>query len=1368
LAAITGLAFTPAAAQTAHLSAALTILPASGLTNPYAAAVDASGKVYIADTGNSRIVIETPQIYGGYTQSTLATATPLNGPQSVAVDASGSVYIADTQNHRVLKETPSINPVTGISTYAESTVANLAADGLELPTAVAVDKYLNVYIASFGNDAALKMSLNSSGFYGAQILSLNQLQSVYGIAVDANLNVYLADYNAGIVFELPWTGSAYGSLTGFQIQLNHPTALAVDANQTVYVADSGNNRIIEDIHTSGASFNGYSYLTGLSNPLGVAVDPKGNLYFANTGLDEIVKVSKAGANFGPLGVSNTPIYAELYFTFDTGGSGVTPVVLTQGSAILDFTDSDAGTCTTNGASHVYSAGDSCSVIVSFKPLFAGTRYGAALLQNSSNASIATGPLQGTGLAPLITFPAPNLSQVALSGVYNAPAGLAVDSSGNIYLADTGDGQIEEILAKGGYATVNDLGNGYFAPAGVAVDGSGNVFVADTSHGLIKEILAVNGSIPATSPSINTLASITAPYDLAVDGGGNIFVVSSGGLSEILAVNGVIPASPTILPIGSGFNAPYGVALDGSGDVFVADTFNHAVKEVVAVNGSIPASPAIIPLGSNFNQPWSLALDPSGNIYVADNGNSAVYEITAASNYVTVNTLGSGFTGPAGVAVDISGNVYVADDIGQTFTGGNIYRLGFANAPTLNFPNTVVNFASSPQTVIVANIGNQPLIFSSFQYPGDFPEYPGISSDCSTSAQLPSGDSCTLTIDFAPLQATSQIAQVMLADNSFTSSQVVAVNGTGVSSFSQTITFPAITGSQDAKTSFNLSATASSGLTVAFASASPTICTVSGTTATLLIPGACVIHATQAGNAEYSAAPMVAVAFAVSKATQTITFPTVTGTHNALTSLNLAATASSGLAVVFTSATTSVCTISATTATLLQQGTCIVKANQAGSTLYTYAPTVQQSIVVHLVPQTISFPVPAGEQYALTPVQLTATASSGLPITYASITPDFCTVSGSIATPLKQGSCFVHASQAGSNVYSVSPLVTQFFGIHLALQTITFPAITATQYVLGSTPLSATASSGLTVAFASATPAVCTVSGTTATLKTTGDCVIHATQAGNKTVYAIAQLVSQSIIVHAIPQTITFPAITGTHNVNTTVPLSATASSGGAVSFATASPTICTVSATTATLLAAGPCVIHATQAGTAIYAAAPMVAVAFAVAKGSQTISFPAIPTSPQPTATQSLALSATATSSLVVSFASTTPTVCSVSGTAASLLIAGTCTLQATQAGNANWVAAPLVQQSFLVFLAPQTINPFQTVTSYAVGNVLYMDGALSATSGLPVSLSSTTNSICTVSGTVVTFVAPGTCVLNANQAGNATYAAAPMLPGTITVTAN
>ena len=117
-----------------------------------------------------------------------------------------------------------------------------------------------------------------------------------------------------------------------------------------------------------------------------------------------------------------------------------------------------------------------------------------------------------------------------------------------------------------------------------------------------------------------------------------------------------------------------------------------------------------------------------------------------------------------------------------------------------------------------------------------------------------------------------------------------------------------------------------------------------------------------------------------------------------------------------------------------------------------------------------------------------------------------------------------------------------------------------------------------------------MSGTTASLlKATGDCVIHATQAGNKTVYSVAPLVSQSFIVHGNSQTITFPAIAA-QTVGATVPLTATASSGLAVSYTSVTTAVCTVSGSTATMVSAGACVIHATQPGNATYAAAPPVA----------------------------------------------------------------------------------------------------------------------------------------------------------------------------------
>ncbi|HXW76598.1 MAG TPA: hypothetical protein VEJ20_04235, partial [Candidatus Eremiobacteraceae bacterium] len=147
-----------------------------------------------------------------------------------------------------------------------------------------------------------------------------------------------------------------------------------------------------------------------------------------------------------------------------------------------------------------------------------------------------------------------------AGQFSYPGAVAVDGSDNVFVADTGDQAVKEIVAAGGYSTVNTLGSGFTGPDGIAVDGSGNVYVADGT--VIKEILAVDGSIPPT-PTINTLATgFKLPQGLAVDGAGNVYVadVNLGTVSEILAVNGSIPASPTIITLGSGFSQPAGVAI----------------------------------------------------------------------------------------------------------------------------------------------------------------------------------------------------------------------------------------------------------------------------------------------------------------------------------------------------------------------------------------------------------------------------------------------------------------------------------------------------------------------------------------------------------------------------------------------------------------------------------------------------------------------------------------------------------------------------------------------------------------------------------------------------------------------------------------
>jgi hypothetical protein len=163
--------------------------------------------------------------------------------------------------------------------------------------------------------------------------------------------------------------------------------------------------------------------------------------------------------------------------------------------------------------------------------------------------------------------------------------------------------------------------------------------------------------------------------------------------------------------------------------------------------------------------------------------------------------------------------------------------------------------------------------------------------------------------------------------------------------------------------------------------------------------------------------------------QSITFANP-GTQTVGTPLMLSATASSGLAVTFTSTTTGICTVSGTTATFIDSGTCTIDANQAGNSTYTAAPQVQQSFTVNGEAQTITFPtIPA--QTVGTPLTLSATASSGLAVSFTSTTTGICTVSGTTATFIASGTCTIDTNQAGNSTYATATMVPQSFTVNPA-------------------------------------------------------------------------------------------------------------------------------------------------------------------------------------------------------------------------------------------------------------------------------------------------------------------------------------------------
>jgi hypothetical protein len=329
--------------------------------------------------------------------------------------------------------------------------------------------------------------------------------------------------------------------------------------------------------------------------------------------------------------------------------------------------------------------------------------------------------------------------------------------------------------------------------------------------------------------------------------------------------------------------------------------------------------------------------------------------------------------------------------------------------------------------------------------------------------------------------------------------------------------------------------------------------------------------------------------------QTITFMPIIGSYAVGDGIALSATATSGLAVRFVSTTPSVCTVSGTTVSLIGGGSCAIEAQQWGNSIYGVAPFAFQTVWVYHSSQTIAFG-PILAQTALTTTPLSATATSGLAVTFASLTPATCSVthtSGWAASPNDYGTCTIQASQTGSSIYSPAAHIVQSFLVHHATQTIDFSAIAFNQNADSTLPLSATATSGLTVTFASLSPATCTVSGTTAALNAYGFCTIQASQAGNGT-YGEAAHAVQTFFIHHLNQSITFGTISSQAE-GAPLTLSATSSSGLAVGFSSLTTGVCTVSGSTATLSASGTCTIEAAQPGNTVYGVAPQVKRSFTV-----------------------------------------------------------------------------------------------------------------------------------------------------------------------------